>query len=276
MSLGIYVVSHKEYKFPNTKEYIPIKVGISKDDFAILSDSNGDNISDKNPYYCELTALYWLWKNRQLEDYVGFCHYRRYFMLKGNDGYLRKCVDNIQKNEDLINPSSVEKMFKKYDIIVPMAEPFLESMEDNYLRQHRKEDWEILIKVLNSKLDINKRRILHKLIHRRYGYICNMFISNKRIFTDYMEWLFDVLSEVEKHVCVDKTDKYQRRVFGFMAERLLNVYIAINNLRVIEVPMVYVKEDGENINDCYVDFKYKMARKFPLDLYWLKKILKRG
>ncbi len=81
--LKIILVTHKEYDFPNAKYYIPIQVGkaLSSHKLNIQGDDVGDNISIKNSSFCELTALYWVWKNNFIgdSDYVGFVHYRRYF-----------------------------------------------------------------------------------------------------------------------------------------------------------------------------------------------------
>ena len=82
----IFVVCHKEAEVPNDDVYTPIHVGKAKSDlnFGFIGDNTGDNISEKNSTYCEMTAHYWVWKNVRKEDavYVGFCHYRRFFLQK--------------------------------------------------------------------------------------------------------------------------------------------------------------------------------------------------
>ena len=83
--IKILVACHKAD--PNIRQddiYMPIQVGKALHpelDLGFQCDNTGDNISEKNGSYCELTALYWAWKNLKDVDYIGLCHYRRYFDL---------------------------------------------------------------------------------------------------------------------------------------------------------------------------------------------------
>ena len=50
-----------------------------------IPDNSGDNISDKNLVYNEMTSIYWAWKNYNSignPDYIGHFHYRRHFIFK--------------------------------------------------------------------------------------------------------------------------------------------------------------------------------------------------
>ena len=88
-NIQIYVVSHSEEDIKTTisnEIYTPLFVGRNgKDNLGFLSDDQGDNISEKNPSYCELTGLYWMWKQSK-EDIIGLCYYRSYF--NNNEGSL--------------------------------------------------------------------------------------------------------------------------------------------------------------------------------------------
>ena len=79
-SIKIIIASHKKYQTAEEEMYVPIQVGAEGKEKieGYIQDNTGDNISTKNPYYCELTGLYWAWKNLDA-DYIGLVHYRRYF-----------------------------------------------------------------------------------------------------------------------------------------------------------------------------------------------------
>ena len=82
--IKIYVATHKKVPMPEKSIYQPIRVGaaLNEDDFGYVRDDTGDNISNKNKNFCELTATYWILKNDN-SDIVGLKHYRRYFFKKG-------------------------------------------------------------------------------------------------------------------------------------------------------------------------------------------------
>ena len=82
-NIKIIVATHKKYQMPEDQMYFPVQVG-SEGKTKIeeyTQDNTGNNISLKNPYFCELTGLYWAWKNLEAEN-IGLVHYRRYFTNK--------------------------------------------------------------------------------------------------------------------------------------------------------------------------------------------------
>ena len=91
--IKILVACHKAD--PNIRHddiYMPIQVGKALHpelDLGFQCCHTGDNISEKNGSYCELTALYWAWKNLKDVDYIGLCHYRRYFDFSKNNSALK-------------------------------------------------------------------------------------------------------------------------------------------------------------------------------------------
>lgn len=231
--IKIYIASHKKVILPSVDGYIPLQVGAAlHDDLGYLKDNSGDNISKKNPNYCELTGLYYIWKNEKA-DIVGLTHYRRYFFK------------NIffTKLDDIINKKEIDKILNKYDIILPKKLFFKKSINEQYKNVHNTDDLEKCGKIIKKKHP-EYISSYNKVMKRRYLYGYNMFIMNKSKFDNYMEWLFDILIELESKIDISKYDDYNKRIYGFLSERLFNVWIAHNNLNVKPVNMICLESDN--------------------------------
>ena len=183
---------------------IPIQVGaaLTGERICEVRDNTGDHISEKNREYCELTALYWIWKNTS-SQYAGLCHYRRHFEL----------------NEDLLDQLCKSKV----DVAVTVPILNFPSVKEVYRQDHVKQDWEIMmeaIRILQPKYQKAAEEVEKGIYY--YGY--NMFFARKEIVDDYCSWLFPILAYCEGH-CEKKEDPYQNRYIGFLAERLLTIYL---------------------------------------------------
>ena len=266
--MKIYICCHKHGQVPKSDVLQPIQVGkaIVNVNLEGLTDNIGDTISKKNKHYCELTATYWIWKNVQ-EDIVGLCHYRRYFNFKNNHTKLNKMkagfVNWIGYTEEVIRP-----LFEKYDIILPYKMGSVkhpENLYDFYKKAHVISDLDAVLKVIKKQYPEQYEKACQILHTATQGYYGNMLVAKKAVFDAYAEWLFGILFEVEKRIQKDvhKRDVYQQRACGFLAERLMTVYVALHpELRVKEVPMVFVETD-------------KQAWKKYIFCYWKHKILAR-
>jgi len=242
----IFIATHKEFLSPDDYRYIPIHVGSAGSDLMLngQSDSIEDNISEKNPTFCELTGLYWIWKNYDLEGYVGLCHYRRFFLFrKLGRTVMKRLVYNHSDFYRLRNSLNINfKVFNGYDIV--LSEPVYLgglSIYEHYCLFNRGSDLDTMAEVLFEKYPAYERSYKFFVHSSKELSPYNMFISSKRIMNDYCEWLFDILFEVEKRVCVID-DPYQARVFGFLAERMLPLYAFHNNLKVKYLPVVRIDE----------------------------------
>ena len=112
--ITVIIATHKEYQMPKDNLYLPVQVGAEgKKDLGYTRDNTGDNISAKNPLFCELTGLYWAWKNLDA-DYIGLVHYRRYLTQN-----KVKTKDIDKKFKEVITLKEVDKLLNKTDIILP-------------------------------------------------------------------------------------------------------------------------------------------------------------
>lgn len=182
---------------------IPIQAGAALTDQRIcdVQDHTGDHISGKNGQYCELTALYWIWKNDGSE-YVGLSHYRRHFELD-TEMLQRLAISDI-------------------DVVLTVPILNVPSVREVYRHDHVERDWEVMLEAIRM-LAAEYLPAAIELQNGTFYYGYNMFIARKQILNDYCEWLFPILAYCEAH-CGEKEDAYQKRYIGFLAERLLSVY----------------------------------------------------
>lgn len=248
-NISMYVVTHKkvEKKFIDDI-YKFIQVGKSVDDKSIneIKDNTGDNISKKNSNYCELTAMYWIWKNDKKSDVVGITHYRRFFSKSSLAAIKKK---PIEKNE-------INKLLNKFDIIVPNPQIMRKkTVFQQYSDSHFENDLNITRQVI-SEIYPEYLNSFDNVMKRNYYSACNMIICNKHIYDYYMEWLFNILFEVEKRVDISNYDDYNKRIFGFISERLLNVWLNANTqYKVKELPIYNTEDQKEGILNI---IKYKI------------------
>ncbi len=250
--IKIFIITHKVHPPLVNELYIPLQVGKEGNIYpSILKDNTLDNISKKNDSFSELTAAYWLWKNYDEIKYIGFCHYRRYFnfypslFYKRNHNTIRisgsKFLTTRQtKTAPEKQQKKIIKLLSEYDIIVPKAIEFKFSILNDYKKNHRVEDLletQKIITFLHPEYESSLKNLLN---NKNYLHVGNMFITSKKIWDEYHEWLFSILFELEKKIEIQE-DNYQRRVFGFIAERLFNLYIDHNNLKKKEIQTYFIE-----------------------------------
>ncbi len=230
----IIISLHKPYALPEVSTiYRPIQVGFGFDiNHSYLRDNCGDNIAEKNSSYCELTALYWAWKNLDA-DVIGLCHYRRFLGSPYASVYSR-----FQKKQKILTEDQINMMLKGYDVILPMKRHYwIETRESQYAHAHHIEDLRVTEAIIQEQYSSYLPAWKHMLASRS-GHICNMFIMRKELLNEYCTWLFDILFEVEKHLDISSYSDNDKRVFGFLGERLLDVWVETRKLRYTEVPMI--------------------------------------
>lgn len=236
-NIKILIAAHKEYQMPEDKIYLPLHVGAEgKKDLGYQKDNTGDNISKKNPFFCELTGLYWAWKNLDV-DYIGLVHYRRYFTLS-----KKRMKTEEEKFKNVLTSKEVNELLKDTNIILPKKRKYyIENLYDHYKHTMYIEPLDETRKILEEKYPeyIEEFDKLHK---RTSAHMFNMFIMKKEILDQYCNWLFDILFELEKRCDPKQYDNFHARYLGRISELLLDVWINTNKLDYKEVKVIDIEK----------------------------------
>ena len=259
IKIKIYVVCHKSTYVPHERSLYPIQVGSAKSAFRLdgmlYDDSGEDNISNLNQDYCELTALYWAWKNDN-SDYVGLFHYRRFIAL--NTVALRKQLDwwKHYYRETALTDDFIRKIgftgdesgiISSYDIIVPQCSDLnyrnVGSFYELYKGYQRELDHALNLLV---KKYPEYESAIDKCKAGNKGYHSNMFIMKRNLFEEYCAWIFSILSQMER----DKFTTNKKRLLGYIAEFLTGIFFVKKleeGYRIKEFPCVFFKyTDGKH------------------------------
>ena len=208
-SIKVIVATHKPYEMPSDKMYLPVHVGAAgKESIGYQRDDEGENISSLNPYFCELTGLYWAWKNLK-DDYIGLVHYRRLFEMNGR---------TLEQNQ-------IEPYLGKIKVFTPKKRRYwIESLKTHYDHTHYPEHLNITREVLVNKYP-EYESAYDKAINRTWGYMFNMMIIERSLMDDYCTWLFDILFDVFKKIDTTNYPAFTKRYVGRMSEILFNVWL---------------------------------------------------
>ena len=234
-NIYIYIITHKNIDNKiKLKNYGYLGVGYNENLNVEYRDNTLDNIANKNANYCELTAQYWISHNTD-SKYVGLVHYRRFFYKNIFAYYFNKILDT----------NYFEKKLTKYDVILPKKWNMHQSIYNDYKTKHYIKDLDNCGKVIKDKYP-EYYKSFENLKKIRKLSPCNMIITSKEIYDDYTKWLFDILFEVEKITDMSGYSKNNQRVFGFLSERLLNVYFDHHKEYKILYKPVYQIDDKHN------------------------------
>ena len=231
----IIVATHKKYWMPKDPLYIPLRVGAEGKDenFGFTPDNTGENISFKNPNYCELTGLYWAWKNLKCE-YLGLSHYRRHFTIMNGTGDRR----------DVLNLDQARGLFSGVDVLLPTKRNYwIETNYQQYVHAHHAEDLNETRKIIKEKHP-EYIEAYDRSMKKTTGHRFNMFIMKKELADQYCEWLFDILFELEKRLDISEYSKNDQRVFGFVSERLLDVWLDTNGIKYKDIPYIFLEKEN--------------------------------
>lgn len=226
--MAVYIAAHKACRMPAADGYIPLQVGAARGErLPYTGDDSGDNISEKNPTYCELTGLYWVWKNTD-DDYKGLVHYRRLFVERGR----------------ILSPTRIRDLLATHDVIVARTEYLRESAAQEFaLHSGRARDL-VLLRRAVAAVDDTVLPAYDRVMAGNRLSLYNMLIARREWYDRYCAWLFAVLATMEPQVDMTGYSAYERRLYGFLGERLLNVYIEHTRAAVHHATVVNTERRG--------------------------------
>ncbi|PKU88282.1 glycosyl transferase [Bifidobacterium pseudolongum subsp. globosum] len=238
LDITIAVAMHKQYARTEDTVYLPVHVGAALHPEVltdITQDNTGENISQLNPYFSELTAMYWLWKNND-SDYKGIVHYRRYFASPS----LRKRLSR-NRFDRILSRQELEPLLAKNNVILPSKRRyFIETIYSHY-------DHTLHADQLHQTRNVLKNMAPEyvgawdALMRKRSAHIFNMMIMDKADFNAYCEWLFPILFELTHRIDSSNYSPFHARYPGRISEILLNVWISTNHITYRTVPTVYTE-----------------------------------
>ena len=228
----VAVATHKVYRMPEDPCYLPLHVGAvlhPELDLGFQRDDEGDNISEKNPHYCELTGLYWLWKNVEA-DYKGLVHYRRLLGAPGRGG--KDPYDRVVTGDELL------PLLQKHGIVLAKRRNYyIETVYDHYAHTFNAIQFDTCRKVLKERCP-EYVSAWDRLMGSRGAHIFNMFVMRSNLLDTYCSWLFPILEELEGRIGFEGMDAFQSRWPGRVSERLLDPWLWTNGIRPVELPVV--------------------------------------
>ncbi len=242
MSVKIFAMTHKSFEVPKDSMYIPLHVGhkYAKEDFGYAGDDTGDNISDLNCYYAELSGVYWVWKNYTDADCVGICHYRRF--LTSEEGYA-------------FTEAEYERILEEYDIVTTKQLELPGSYRNGFGAHHKVETLDETGRIIEA-LYPEYYDTFVSLVHQNKTYFGNIMVAKKALFDAYCDWLFTIFFELQKRIDLTFEDEYHKRVFGFISEFLLYVWVTANQYRAYEcrVAIIGEKKETSEVTSRMADF----------------------
>ena len=247
MDIKIGLAAHKEYRVPESDIYLPLQVGAagkesilavrvvkndgvsSVDATEMTRDDSGDHISAMNPRYCELTGLYWLWKNCRAE-YYGLVHYRRYFK-----NFTKKKKDPFL---NVLDRGHLEELLRKTDIILPKKRNYyIESIYSHYAHSHYANHLDETRQILKERCS-EYVPAFDEVMRGKKAHMFNMAIMKKSKFDAYCEWMFPIVMELDQRIDSTAYDPFQARFPGRVSELLMDVWIKTNGFSYREVPVI--------------------------------------
>lgn len=236
----IIIAAHKKYRMPTDAMYLPVQVGAEgKEDIGYQRDNEGENISNLNPYFCELTGLYWAWKNLD-SDYIGLAHYRRHFC--GNPR-----IKDVW--ESVLTYNDIKDDLGKIKVFVPSKRRYwIETLYSHYEHTHH------IFQLIETRKVIEEKcpeylDSFDVTCNRKWGYMFNMMIMEKALLSDYCAWLYDILIELRNRLGEEGLTPFHSRYYGRISEIIFNAWLdekiksgVLKKEEIKEIPLVHIEK----------------------------------
>ena len=245
-SVKIIIATHKKYEMPKDDMFLPLHVGAEGKvdennrplDLGYQKDNTGENISELNASYCELTGLYWAWKNLD-EDFIGLSHYRRHF-----------CIKKSKRDfENVLSYKEIEPYLDSIRVFVPQKRKYyIESLYSHYAHTHYAEHLDVVREIIQKDYP-SYLKSFDKIVKQTSGYMFNMMIMQRDLLDDYCTWLFDILFKAGEKINVGNENAFQGRFYGRISEIIFNVWLdeqiqsgklKINEIK--EIPCIHMEK----------------------------------
>lgn len=251
--IRLFVCCHRRTPVPEYPLLVPIQVGaaMAGEHFdGFLADDTGENISEKNPGYCELTAQYWAWKN-VWADYYGFFHYRRYLYPDTNFKRPYRIERELDRSLlDRLGFGSIAELISEYDLIAPVGENMYMSVRNHYASApcHHLRDLECVERVVQERHP-EMVGAVQEYLSGAVCYFGNIYIMRRDVFQNYCNWLFPILAEFDERTDISHYSAQEQRVDGYLAERLFGIYLTYyrKEQKTLELPRVHFHSGKEYI-----------------------------
>ena len=220
-----------------------------------LSDATGASISGLNAHYCELTAQYWVWKNRaslgaQAPDVIGFYHYRRYLNFLFDATWQGEFAFTVPIEGTMLpylsSPAqreALEHLLGLADVVIPARFVSEQTVQAKYCHHHPAHTW-LAFEAAIKRLQPSIARYVPLFACSNRQTVYNMFVMPWATFDAYCHDLFAVID-----ACFETCDvgygSYNDRYPGFLAERYLGLWLHAKGLRAAEVPMLMLTNEPQ-------------------------------
>lgn len=234
MRVKLLIATHKYVPLPTSDLYMPIHVGAAntKVELPFQKDDEGENISVLNPYFSELTAQYWGWKNLEC-DYVGLVHYRRYFSNRKVKYQAEINLDDAVLSVDVLN----QKLKPNTMYVAKKRKYYIETLYSHYANTFTAEHLDCAREII-AELTPEYIPAFDQVMKQTGGYMFNMYIADKQTSDRYSEWLFPILFELHNRIDSTTMSAFEARFVGRVSELLLNVWVQYQQLEVEELDIL--------------------------------------